>query len=731
MKLVFITSGFLPIPATKGGAVENLVVNILNENEKNKKLKIEILSIYEKSAEQEAKKYKYATFKFIKVGFLVKILDKLIFLIAKNILKKSNSQSYRYIVQRLLYLNKCSKILKNGCYDKVILENHPTQFLALKWRKNYLKYADNYYYHSHNEFSGTYGCLDIIKKTKKFICVSKYIKNVTSNYLKMDKNKFVVLRNCINYELFSKQISESEKNKLKNKYGIKNDEKILLFTGRIVPEKGVMELLKALEKVKYDKYKLLIIGSALNELKTKTTYQSEIERTVKNLQDKVIFTGFVKYDEIHKFYSIADIAVLPSIWDDPAPLTIIEALVSGLPIITTNSGGIPEYAKDGSAIILDRINNNLIENLSNEIDNLLIDAGKRENMSKVSKKVSEDLTTGKYYYNFYNIFESSFYKNVLFDTSSGSQNMGDYVIVNSVQRELNYVLNDNFLVKYSTHTPVSHFYQNIKRNGLIKYTNSSKYKFIAGTNLLNYNMLLPWNNWNVNIFNYKPYKNAILVGAGMNPNAKKVNLYTKWLYKKILSKNYIHSVRDERTKKFLESIGLKAINTGCATMWCLTENFCKTIPKMKSKNVIFTLTDYCPDIENDQKLINMLLKNYEKVYFWIQGSKDYEYINKFDNISKIIFVNPNLESYEKILNEGIDYVGTRLHAGIFAMQHHCRSIIIGVDNRALDIKQKYNINCFYRNDIETIEKFINSTFETNVCIDEEAILDWKKQFYEK
>lgn len=404
MRLVFITSGFLPIPATKGGAVENLVVNILNENEKYKNFKIEILSIFEKNAVLEAKEYKYTTFKFIKVNILVKIIDKLIFLIAKNILKKNNSQSYRYIVQRLFYLNECSKILKKRCYDKVILENHPSQFLALKWRKNYMKYADNYYYHSHNELSGTYGCLNIIRKTQKFICVSEYIKNITSSYLKVNKNKFVVLRNCINYDLFSKQISETEKNELKNKYGIKKDDKVLLFTGRIVPEKGVMELIKSLEKIKYDKYKLLIIGSALNKLKTKTTYQLEIERVVKNLQEKIVFTGFVKYDEIHKFYSIADIAILPSIWNDPAPLTIIEALVSGLPIITTNSGGIPEYAKNGSAVIIPR-NSNIIDELGKNIDFLLNNKNKLADMALIAKKVSKDLTLVNYYKNFTNIVE--------------------------------------------------------------------------------------------------------------------------------------------------------------------------------------------------------------------------------------------------------------------------------------------------------------------------------------
>ena len=151
-------------------------------------------------------------------------------------------------------------------------------------------------------------------------------------------------------------------------------------------------------------YKLLILGSALNELKTKTKYQEEIENIVQTISSKVIFTGFIKYEEINKFYSIADIAVLPSIWDDPAPLTVIESLVSGLPIITTNSGGIPEYATNGSAIIIER-NKDLVENLSKSINLLLNDEAKLKEMSISAKKVSKDLTLNNYYNNFIDIMK--------------------------------------------------------------------------------------------------------------------------------------------------------------------------------------------------------------------------------------------------------------------------------------------------------------------------------------
>ncbi|MBR6253318.1 MAG: polysaccharide pyruvyl transferase family protein [Clostridia bacterium] len=320
-------------------------------------------------------------------------------------------------------------------------------------------------------------------------------------------------------------------------------------------------------------------------------------------------------------------------------------------------------------------------------------------------------------------------KNVLFDTSSGSLNMGDFIIVRSVENELNNILNNGFLVKFPTHTPVCHFYQCVKRNGAIKYFDKAKYKFIAGTNLLNYNMLLPWNNWNINIFNKRPYVNSILVGAGMNPNSKHINLYTKFLFKHVLSKDYIHSCRDQRTTDFLTNLGFKAINTGCATMWCLTDSFCKNIPIHKASSVVFTLTDYDKDNDKDQKLINTLIKNYENVYFWIQGSNDYDYLKSFNNINNINIISSQLDYYDKILNETeIDYVGTRLHAGIFALQHKKRTIIIAVDNRTKDIKQSYNIISLDRDEIEKLDELINTDFETNIHINFDLINQWKMQF---
>ena len=171
------------------------------------------------------------------------------------------------------------------------------------------------------------------------------------------------------------------------------------------------------------------------------------------------------------------------------------------------------------------------------------------------------------------------------------------------------------------------------------------------------------------------------------------------------------------------------INTGCPTLWGFNEEFCKEIPTKKSKDVVFTLTFYEKNMERDQFLIDTLIKNYEKLYFWVQGSEDYEYFKKFKNVNNIEIINPTLQSYKEILQRGnIDYVGTRLHAGIYAMQQKVRSIILAIDNRARDMAETYNINALDQNDLEKLEQKINSEFTTNININHDKIEEWKKQF---
>lgn len=316
----------------------------------------------------------------------------------------------------------------------------------------------------------------------------------------------------------------------------------------------------------------------------------------------------------------------------------------------------------------------------------------------------------------------------MFDTSVATQNMGDYIINEAIDREMSPILCNDYIVRYPTHTPVRKFYQRIRPD---RFSQEAELKFLCGTNIFGTSLLHPVPNFNINIFDTDIYSGCISLGCGIgrdHPNSD-FNYYTKLIYKRILSKRYVHAVRDEKTKLFLNTLGFDAVNTGCPTLWMLNEKHCSMIPKNKSDSVIFTLTDYCRDVVLDRQLISILRANYKHLFFWIQGSTDLTYINSISDGGDINLVYPSLQNYKQLLlDNDIDYIGTRLHAGIYAMQHFRRSIILIVDNRAKDMSDTHNLPVINRRDLYKLDNLINSEFETKVTIEEKVINEWKSQF---
>ena len=399
-KIAIITSGFLPVPASKGGAVENLIDTIIFENENKNMIRPIIFSIYDKEAMKISKNYCNSDFNFIKLSYLSKTIDCVIYFIINTILRKKNSRKYRYIFQRFDFLYKCSKYLKNHSYDKVLLENHTIMYLCLKFKKNYLKYKDNYYYHCHNIVPSKYGMDRIINNSKKIISVSQFRNNYIKKFFNIDENKCSVVLNCCSNDIYKKP-SKEELDELLEKYKLNKDEdKIILYIGRVDQDKGTLELVKAFNKIKNKNYKLLIVGAPIFDTGIKTEYENIVKSEIATNKN-IIMTGYVKHDSLFKYYALADLVVIPSQIDDSAPLVLIEAITSSKPLIATNCGGIPEYVNEKCAILIDR-GSEYINNLYLAIDKVLSNSDLLDSMSKESYKESQKYSEDKYYNSFIN-----------------------------------------------------------------------------------------------------------------------------------------------------------------------------------------------------------------------------------------------------------------------------------------------------------------------------------------
>lgn len=404
-KVAIITNGYFPVPAALGGAVEALDENLIVQNEVDNRINLVVFSCYNESAFQQSKSYKNTAFRFIKIPKIIQRMDRIIYFIAKDVLRKKKNMSYRYILQRLFYIQEVAKELQNNEFDKIVLENHATLFMALKKHKNYKKYAGRYYYHVHNVVTNGYGCDDIISNCKKIIGVSDYINKTVKDFLgEKDQNTYVVLRNKINQEKFCTKYSVQRKHEIREEFNLSDDDIVILFSGRLNPEKGIKELLEAFKMLDSSRAKLLIVGGYYFGSGMVSSFEKELHILVDELKDKVQFTGFVQYSKMPDLYAIADIAVVPSVWDDPAPLTVIESLTAGKALITTNSGGIPEYADTSSSIILDK-NENLIKELKNSMKILVENPSLRREMEDKVHEKTKNWNLRTYYNDFCDIIE--------------------------------------------------------------------------------------------------------------------------------------------------------------------------------------------------------------------------------------------------------------------------------------------------------------------------------------
>ncbi len=309
----------------------------------------------------------------------------------------------------------------------------------------------------------------------------------------------------------------------------------------------------------------------------------------------------------------------------------------------------------------------------------------------------------------------------ILDTSICSSNLGDQIIMDAVDSNLQEMFENALFIQFPTHDRIwLSSYRLMRKSDLI---------LIGGTNLLSSNMN-SYNQWKVGLLDSLFVNNIVLMGVGWWQYQNKPNFYTKVLYKRLLSDKFLHSVRDNYTEQQLKSIGItNVINTSCPTMWGLTPEHCSRIPQHKSKSVLVTFTEYNQKPEVDEKVVNILKEKYEKIYFWTQQPLDYDYMRSLYG-EGAIYIKPSLKCLDQLLsdeNVDIDYVGTRLHAGIRALQNRRKTLILAVDNRANEISKDTNLPVVSRENIEEVTHWIESNNATHITLPSENINLWKEQ----
>ncbi|MCE2517688.1 MAG: glycosyltransferase family 4 protein [Alphaproteobacteria bacterium] len=130
--------------------------------------------------------------------------------------------------------------------------------------------------------------------------------------------------------------------------------KQIAITGRMVAEKGMLEIAQALAKTlpRHPDWTAHFIGARRFEDGQGTRYEREVAAALAPLGGQARALGFLPIDEVRRHQQNAAIAVVPSVWQEPAGRVVLEAMAAGCALITTRRGGIPEYA-EGRALIVD------------------------------------------------------------------------------------------------------------------------------------------------------------------------------------------------------------------------------------------------------------------------------------------------------------------------------------------------------------------------------------------
>ena len=386
MKVLILTAdsnGAYPVPATKGGAVATLIEYLVEGNNEREQCKLEVVSYYEERAYEKSKQYPHVRFTWVRIPKIVTLLDRMAFNFIRIMKKDEKAVSFKTPFSLLYYIHNSRKIIKFTDADKIVIENNIP--LALCFKNT--KYKGQWYYHLPRIDAKS---RDVMQRTTKFLCVSQFVANEIcsekSAIGKVPSNKVEILYNCIDTDLFRPIKKDNQRIiELRTRYGLQEEDRVLIFTGRLTEEKGADVLLTAMKKLP-NNVKALIVGSFHYNAEVKSDYQNKLHKMAEDLGKRVNFTGYVQHDDLPYLYNLADIAILPSIWDEPAGLTNLEAMACGTPIITTNAGGIPEYIGEGTAYKRD---DNLVNNVVKEVNRLLEDSQYYQNKSYSGRQLVE------------------------------------------------------------------------------------------------------------------------------------------------------------------------------------------------------------------------------------------------------------------------------------------------------------------------------------------------------
>jgi UDP-glucose:(heptosyl)LPS alpha-1,3-glucosyltransferase len=215
-----------------------------------------------------------------------------------------------------------------------------------------------------------------IRSAKAVIAVSNGVGREVVKYYRIDGNKVSAIPNGVDCEQFSPPLRDAGRSEIRKLYKIKDDEFVIIFPAHEFKRKGLVQILEALKILANEKICVLVVGKDNPEYFVKR---------FSRIESRVIFAGEVQ--EIHRYYADSDAMVFPTDYE-PFGLVLLEAMATGLPVITSKQAGAAELMSDGrNAILLNDSKN--IDDIAEKIESIYRNHEYREKLGLEARKTAE------------------------------------------------------------------------------------------------------------------------------------------------------------------------------------------------------------------------------------------------------------------------------------------------------------------------------------------------------
>jgi len=224
-----------------------------------------------------------------------------------------------------------------------------------------------------------------------FLACSNFVLEQERTRLGTGAKLHLVMYNGVDPVVFGpKWERPAEAPSIRKDYGLQ-DEPVVLYAGKIRESKGVGVLLAAMHRIweKLPRAALVLAGGTefgRGRTKRETPFFKKFRQQVSQAPGRVVLTGFVPHDRMAQIYLLGDVFAAPSQKPEGLPMVLLEAAASGLPLVATRMGGIPEVVQDGeNGLLLDRPQDP--EELADKIMALLTEADFRRRLARRGREL--------------------------------------------------------------------------------------------------------------------------------------------------------------------------------------------------------------------------------------------------------------------------------------------------------------------------------------------------------